>query len=680
MRRPLRLFLTAALAACTIVACADTSFIRARAFPSMNVADGRSTSNVTAEVRDTNGRPVPDGTRIMFASTLGSFRESIVQTVGGTARATFVSGGTPGTAIVTVTALGAAANPTTFELELVGDRSLLDSAQEFIEVNAPGGLEFAGDTRIVAAFSHSGDVHVRYRDVEIRAEEIQIDVSTHEVRARNAHLKFGRNAQRFSVLYMKLNQRRGYGITEYMGRRFEGVVAHGPGIAFVSFDDEGNPYLAPEQMRLGFVEVRADGAVPAANPIGPSLFEFVDVSESPSSVRAKKAVIFPMKQIQFHKAELRVSGHRVMGMPLFQLNLSTTSTPFVTEELIGINDNQLAVNFPHYLTLKPGQTSMVRFRTGERYGRTIGSSQGAFIDYEMNWNRGDDMDGGFTLSGIARSDWQASLRQYYRFDPSTSAFVSVDSPAGRSVFGAASLSRQFDGFQVSLNSSMARTLTGPEYRSQDVSLVAEKDPTKVGNLPVRLFYGLTATSSSQRFADASHSISGVGFRVRAQSLPIAFDRSTTFSSGLTVSQIYGRSDRVGLAMVGSASLTRRLGNASALTATYDFIQDGFNDTLIGRHRLGLHGYYAAGRADLRGFFSQSLDADRMLFFGDASYRATDLWRIGSSYTYDRYFGSSNLDYNVFLAYRPTKDSFREIGLTWSNRTRRFGIQLFAAPF
>ncbi len=89
----LPLALATSLAFVSTLAHADTTAIRLNAFPSVSVADGRSTSTITAEVRDLNGRTVPDGTKVVFTTSLGSFRESVITTTGGTARGT--GGGEP---------------------------------------------------------------------------------------------------------------------------------------------------------------------------------------------------------------------------------------------------------------------------------------------------------------------------------------------------------------------------------------------------------------------------------------------------------------------------------------------------------------------------------------------------------------------------------------------------------
>ena len=55
-------------------AWASDGVINLEVYPPVTVADGRSTLTVTASVRDSSGNLVPDGTQVVFDTTLGTFR------------------------------------------------------------------------------------------------------------------------------------------------------------------------------------------------------------------------------------------------------------------------------------------------------------------------------------------------------------------------------------------------------------------------------------------------------------------------------------------------------------------------------------------------------------------------------------------------------------------------------
>lgn len=650
-----------------LTACvfADTGQIRnISAFPTMSVADARSTVTITAIVVNSKGNPVPDGTQVTFSSTLGSFRNEIVTTAGGRAQAILVAGGVPGTALISVKSPGAA--PATFEFEFLSDRSLLSSAKEYVEIVAPGYMSFSLDEKIIGAAGPNRGVHVRYRDVEIDADDMQLNIPTYEMRLKKAHVKFGQFDKVFDECYIKLNQRKGYGTTTYTAPTPVSIAGMGHAIRFITED----------RQKYGLVEFNSGGVKPLSKKISDTAFQIQDLSGSMSMVSAKKAVVFPRKEIQFQKAEVLVGGVKVMKMPLYSVSLNSGAT-LVTDQIVNVNNNQLAIDYPYYLSLKPGETSVLRFRTGERYGRGTTASKGMFLDYELNWNKGDEMDGGLTFSNIARKDWSLGLRQYLRLDSRSTASAMLEMPAGKNLYGNVNYNRQLDGWTLNFFGNASQSFEGSRLNSQNYSMSLEKDPTKVGKLPIKLFYGVTADHKTAATPFGRSFQTGYGLRVRSQLNPTRIDKDTTLNASFSVSQLEGENVSKGLTLLGTASLSRQFGGGGSIIATYDFSQDPFSADLLGKHRVSLQAFYNAGRTGFSFYGTRSLDIQRFSYYMDASYRISGLWRITGAYTLDQYLSDTYLDYNATIAYRL---GLREIGLTWSYRTKRFGIQVFGASF
>ncbi len=663
--KKLGLFATLALIFFAAQAQADNGQIRnITAFPTMSVADARSTVTITAIVVNSKGSPAPDGTRVTFATTLGSFRNEIVTTQGGRAQAILVAGGVPGTAVITVRTPGTA--PATYEFEFLSDRSLLSTAKEYIEIVAPGYMTFSMDEKIIGAAGPNKSVHVRYRDVDIDADDVQLNIPTYEMRLKKATVKFGNIEQNFDECYIKLNTRKGFGVTTYIAPTVVGLKGFGTAFGFVVED----------RPKYGLVEFSSLGMKPVARPLSATTFAFADLSNSMSMVAAKKAVVFPRKEVQFQKAEVLVGGVKVMRMPLYSVSLVSGAT-LVTDQIVNVNDNQLAVDYPYYLSLKPGETSALRFRTGQRYGRGTSVSRGLFLDYELNWNKGDEMDGGLTVSSIARKDWSIGLRQFYRFDSRSTGSAMIEMPAGKNLFGNLNYNRQLDGWNLNFFGNASQALAGSKFSTQSYSVTLEHDPVKVGKLPVRLFYGVTADHKLASTAFGRSEQTGYGLRLRSQLNPTRLDEHTTINASFSVAQLEGQNVAKGLTLLGSASLTRQIGQAATLSATYDYSQDPFSSSLLGQHRLSLQAFYNSGRMGLNFFGTRSLDIDRMSYYADLNYRISGLWRILGSYTFDKYLTDTYMDYNATIAYRL---GIREIGLTWSHRSKRFGIQVFGATF
>lgn len=649
---------------------AQSSTIRLQSYPQMTVADGRSTVTISAEIRDKSGRLVPDGTQVVFTTNIGFFNDPVVKTSSGIARAIFSAGSVPGSARIQASALAYNA-VATLEVDIVSDRSMLSTAKEYIEVTAPDSLIYSMDQRVIAATGTDKGVAIRYRDVEIWADDVQVSVPTYEVRARKARLKFGKVEQDFEELYFRLNQRRGYGTTTFEVPNY-------------TIGSQGRFIVFNKTMRkvYGMAALTLNGVESPKDSVSHTLFEFTDILDSTSTVYAKKAVAFPKGHIQFHRAELMVGETKVMTLPLFQVNMYG-ATPIVTEQIVNVYDSQFSVNYPYYLSLKPGETSLVRLRTGERYGRSVGGSGGIFLDYEMNWNRGDDMDGGLTVSGLSRSDWSVGLRQFMRLDDRTVVTAQLDSPAHRSLYGAASMNRQFDGFSLTLNANAGKSLRGPQFSNSSAGAVLEKDPVKVGNLPLRMFYGLSASTIESRTFDPVteqtriNQQESVGFRTRLQLLPQQIDSSTNLSASVLVSQLYGKNVNEGLTTFGDVSLSKRFGEGLSVLLNYNYANDGVSSALTGHHSLGMQAVMDVGRTSIAANVNQSLDIDRQSIFLDASYQVSSLWRFSYSLTADRYLGVNFLDDFAMISYRL---GVREIGVSYSIRSKRFGFQLFGTSF
>jgi len=661
----MRAGILAILMALCALAFADNGFIKLGSFPTLSVADGRSTVTVSAEIRDTRGNLAPNGTQVVFSCTGGAtFREPVVKTQNGYAHAVLVAGSTPGIEKITATALTLNANAT-LEYEFVGDRSMLNTATEYIEIVAPVRLFYSMDQKTIGAAGPDRGVSVRFRDIEVDADEVQVDVPTYELRAKKAKLRMGKVEQEFDDLYLKLNLRTGFGTTIYQGQSLEFIPLAG-----------GVMPRVRQTTRFGMVQISTGGIKPPSANQSFDLFEFKDLAETETTIAAKKALAFPRKSIQFHKAEIMVGDAKVMRLPLFQVNVFG-NTPLLTEQIVNVNDNQIAVNYPHYLSLRPGETSLLRLTTGENYGRGYGVNRGMFLNYERNWNKGDDMDGGLTISGINRPDWGIGIRQYLRIDDRSTANAQIEFPAHKSVYGSASASRMFNGFSMSLNGSSSRTLRGLDYTSQQYSLIAEKDPTKVGKLPLRLYYGISASALSTRSESFAYSQQSAGVRARLQLQSRQLDKSTAFSGSFLVSKLYGSNVLSGIALVGDLSLRRSLSRDASLSVGYNYADDGFTNKFIGKQSLNAQAFYGAGRTTFSAFANRSLDLDRFNYFVDASYRLSGLWRLSYAYTASRYLIDSFLDYNFTVGYL---FGGREFGLTWLGRNKRFAIQILSVPF
>lgn len=684
--RPLRASLVAALIAAAAAATAGSYSIRLSPFPTAEVADGRSQVVVSAQVFE-DGRAAADGTQVVFETNLGSFRESVVRTSGGWARATLVAGGVPGVAHVKATVSVGDAAGSTCDVEFVKSREELSIARETIEAESTGSLIFANDTKILEGTAPEKGVTVRYRDLEVHADLVQLDLTNFTLRARKATVRRGRRTTLYDSISLDLTKHTGYGLTNYSATRPSSVSAYPGGVAFTEQAPDGDWSVALPRMHFGMVEVRQDRDVPLTTPMGDDPFEMTDITNSPSTVGARKVVVYARREVQFHRADVYVNNVKVLKFPLFVVNLNSNSaSPLVTDDIVSINDNQLALNYPHYLLLKPGLTSLLRFRMGQRDGQGLTGSRGAFLDYELNWSQGDDVKGGFVFSGMGRSDWTATANQFWRISDRTSANFQISSPAGNSLFGSGNVSHALNqNYSLQLSGSQTHVLDRVEVGagdSQNYSLSADRNPVKLHDTPLRFGYGLTANSSRavvphivdgkvQGFETVTNT--GTGFTGRLFSDSITLDKASSVNGSFTATKLYGPQVLAnGVSLNGSMNYTRKLSNSASAIVTYNFVRDGISELVTGRHSLSLMGNYSLGNTLLRLSTTKGIGVDRLSVSGEASYRLSSLWRISyTNFTNDSAFGSLTEWFGV-LSYRI---GWREVGITWSSRTHRPGIQL-----
>lgn len=647
-----------------VAAWAQNGTVTLSAFPGITVADGRSTITVSAEVRDNGGNLVPDGTPVVFETKFGSFRENIIKTQNGFARAILVASSIPGTSRIRASALRFNAFAD-IEVEFVADRSMLSTAKEYIEVVGESTLTYSVQDRIIEASGPEQGVHLRYRDIEIFADDLQLRVPSYEVRARKATLVINKQKRYFEELYFKLNNRKGFGFAT---------------IEVDIYRTETNGVLSipirEKKERLSPVDVTSGGVALKTTPIDRRLLQFQNITESLSIVEAKKAVAYPSKEVQFHKANVKLTGQSIMKLPLFQVS-TNTSSPIITEQFINVSNNQVAVNYPYYLSLKPGETSLLRFRYGNRYGAGSGAGGGTYLDYEWKWNQGDQMDGGLVFSGLARDDWGVGLRQYWQTNDRTMITAQVDFPAHRSLFANATVSKPFNGFNVNLLATHGRSIDDDRFRSDTYGMIVEKDPIKLGKLPVNLFLGATGNQQRLTGNGVSEYQQSVGLTARLSTNVIPLGRGSALTGSYRLAHLSGHNVSQGLSHNATLNFTSSVLPGLLFSTTYEYVDDGFSSNILGRHRLSSEAYFQQGALSFRAFVAKTLDLNRMNANLSMRYAISGLWRIGYSYYYDRFDSDSFLDQSFVLGY---KLGFREIGISYSQRTRRIGFEILGTSF
>lgn len=641
---------------------AQSSQISANAFPAAAVADGHSTITIKARIVTSGGTPVADNTQVIFESDLGTFRDGgIATTKDGEAQATFVAGTTTGVATITIRATGLSIAPAKVTVELVLDREQLKTTKDYVEIVSQKPLAFSPADRKIQAEDLDHNVTLRYRDWQVSAEKLQLNLETYELVANKAVVKVGRTERKFASLYVHLDSKQGFGLTKVQESEVTGIASVGKIIILKSETSEHFGMAA-----INGTNVKAIHAIRLDN-----LFKIEDFDSPPALITARKAVVFRNKEIQFQQAELYAGTSRVMRLPLYRSPLTGDRRLFV-DQILHVDDNQVALTYPYYLTLKPGETSYLRFHIGDQ-NSLFGASNRPQLDYGIDWERGAENYGGFLLGGLGQDSWGIEMHQYYRFDDRMTGFAQVETPAAHSVSGSMSLNRTLNsGYSASLSGSITQSLVGDPLTDQTASFLLQRDPMKIGSLPLRFSYGLTASHVSTTAPIAIQRQEAVGLQGQLTMVEQKLSPVTQFDSGITVSHLVGQNVDSGLTLGANAFIRTRYDNAS-FGFGYNFTQDPLQSLRVGQHMLTGVASYDKGNLILSLNGSTALDINNLQYTSSLRYRFKKLWSVAYASSFYRYLGSSFLDYNfgVYYSYLGSK----QVGLIWSYKTNRLGLQL-----
>lgn len=666
--------------------------IQLDAFPREAVADNRSQITLSLTVRNNDGSIVPNGTRILLSTTLGTFRETIVQTQEGKAQAILIAGNVPGIAKITATEAGLLSNPTVLEVEFVSDKSKLSSSADYVVMRAMNGVEFSAPKQLLTAANSKEQVLFQYGEQVFNAQDAQYNISNRTFRGRKVKSKWFGTVHEFEDLYYDFRKKQGFA-TEVVETYAISRVTHRAGqfgmFQYNSLDDIYEPLQ--KLRRLVVVEITRSGIQRSNTAFNPDLFKFENprfgqiaytndelATENSNDsiiprIIARQVTIVSQREFQFQEATLYQGDQKAISQRLLRLDFSAGGNPLQNLNFFQVNDSQFNVNYPYYLDLQRESSTGIRFRTGQNFSRGVNVNRGIFLDLERTWNR-TRSNGSVIFTGLGRDDYNIGFRQFNRLDDQTSASFVLDTPQSRTLIGSANVSRAERGFQVTVNSNLIRSLRGPKFNREDYGVIFEKDPIKIGKLPIQFFTGINAFYQSNE-SDAGKNINqSYGTRYRLQTIPIQTDRNgAVFNAGVTISQLIGNTQSQ-VATSANVNYSKSFGSRFQSTLTYDYIQDGFTEQTLGSHQLSGQFGYQDRRFVLSLFGTQSLGVDRFNLFADASMRIAPQYRLGYLYTLSQFAGDSFFDYNVLIAYRKSVNA-AEFGIQYSNQTGRWGLVL-----
>jgi hypothetical protein len=233
------------------------------------------------------------------------------------------------------------------------------------------------------------------------------------------------------------------------------------------------------------------------------------------------------------------------------------------------------------------------------------------------------------------------------------------------------------GFHASLNASHGQGLTDTRFRTNQYSAIVEKDPIRLGGLPARLFLGVNASQTEFSTETETRTSNRAGLRARFIGDTMRLGPGQSLSLSYTLGHYTGPDLASPFTHHAQLALTTSFANGLYLATTYDFVKDGITDFALGNHRLTADAFYRRGSWGMRGFVSKSVDVQRLNANVGLDYRASPLWRFNYGYYLDQYMGDTFFDQTFIVAYRI---GFREVGISYSRRRGRLGIEILGTTF
>lgn len=619
--------------------------IRLSVSPSILLADGKSVALVSAEVRDDRGSLVPDGTQVQFSTSLGILRDTVVSTSAGIARTQLTSATLPGVATITATIPGASA----FEeicVTFTDDPEMLRQRVNLYLFASPQYLAYSADWRCVEALSAEQKAEVVIGNLRVQARSYQYRLDNDLLIAEGAVLTRGKRTLTAEKL-------------RYHPRR-----------------DEGQAVLA-EEGRIR--EIIFKGPLWEQEPVTisrPDAYTYTDLSASELLFVAESAALLPGERIQFRRVKLYIAGQKLLSMPMYDLSFRTGEA--LGQQIIGVNSGGVAIDLPFYYVVSPQSVGALRLRHAQRVGRAVYAIRpGWSLDLEHSYSRLGVMEGAFSLTSLIRGDWGIRWNHTQWLSQNASTHLYVDVPAHRNLYLSSGLSYGFGGGRIGLNLSGGQNLVGTRYRDLRSDMYIESTPLKLSS-QLKMTVATTFSSRTSEFADKRVRAEGAGLRSRLYTTPLRL-AGFTVNSSLMASYLWGNSQTTGGSLLATVSASRGLWDGALLSLTYDYTHDRLVQTAgYGKHRLsGMFAWSAGQRLNLSLVGTRVLDHDSLTLFADASYRLSDLWRIGANLSYNRFQRTHYNDVEFSIGYRL---GVRELLLTWSSLTRRWQVDLIAAGF
>jgi len=642
------LALLAAVPAVGIRPAQAAGSIRVTLSPNVLLADGISTATVTAEVRNSSGRPARDGTEVRFYTTAGNITQ-VAFTSAGVARATLTASSVPQSANVSVS-VGIDQSVTVVPMvsklveASVGGRVLRISGKY---------VAFSEDKRFIQA---DEQVKLRYRSVEVEANSIQIDVNQNTVKAiGRVQVASDDKTLVGDRLWLDLKSFEGY------------ILSVGTRQWFSAY---GLTEL-PERPK----NVNPD-------------FELVDLSDSKLLWVGKQANYIMDERVQIQGGRAYVGGIKSIRMPYHQVSLQGG---FGAEQgqYVGLGSEGLTLDLPLYVKMSPGASTAFHVGYGSRSGG-IGHftrNNGLSVDLVQKYGFMGASEGEAMVTNLASlTGWGGQWTHNQQVTKTTRLVANLQFPEHRDLYGGLNLTSGLPVGTVQMALAGQKPHNADFAKSMSLGFETKPKPVANGNVNLSVETSFLMRDAQQvrvtrglRVPVEDTQYQAIGLKARPKSVQLA--KGLTLESSAALRAVSGNTPNAGFGPALETSLNKQLPRNGYVKLGFGYNQLAtVNDLLpnTGKMTANLSANYAVTKKlKLTYLGTMALDVENRNSIFQVSYQLTPKWRLDALHTLYQFGQFGNFDYQLGIA---RALGSRELAIYWSHHQHKFVFEFGAARF
>jgi hypothetical protein len=651
-------------------------------------SDGRSDTVISAYVYDERGNAAPNGTRVIFSTTIGRLDTTVAVTDNGVARANLIAPDQPGEAVITANLEGARAVQARVSVRFTPDAEKAEEETNWIRVEG----DYVGyiadpSLRVIQANGKEGGAKITYRSLTVSADLLQYRVAENKLLASgNVTVESEGSKREFSVLRFDFNSMQG--VAERL--------------------DDGKP--VPYELNGPNLEEK----VFAPGRFRPTTESWLpdDLSAASITVVSRSLQLERDRRIQFRRASFYIDGKKTISMPFHEMGLDQDS--IFREQIIGVGAQGVTLDFPVYYDVRPAAVGTLHIRNSASVnGSVYGVRQGLSLDAVQTYTGRNNTNGTFEAIGITRPDWGLRFRHGQRLDKTTTANALVEFPAHKNLFVNTSLRRSFKTFSVNATAAATRN-------PDQIDLVTGERGKVGGNVSGQLYldtnprtflneksvtYAVQVGVARNSFYGGTGLLRGAvnsqTVKTRLNSQPYKIARETTLSQSFAVGQTWlqGRassnnssigapSGAAGLTLEGFTQVNRNIDKLGSVGFSYQYRQEPIPPGLGAefanpRHVISLTSYLSGSMGSKKLPYQFQLLASRALDRTQSNLTAGTRFSLGGPWSGQVRFTHSS--FSTF-SYQETEYAIvrrianRDFALYYSTLSRRFQLDLSGARF